>query len=271
LVHATPEQVQAILDLDRVHYVEIAFAGASDHDQSIPLISQDEVRGAYPGGGDVIAGIIDSGVDVRHGDLAISGWGWDVSDPKDPAPWTDVDGHGTHVAGTILGRGIGRADLKGNAAGLGYDATHRFLNVRLNRGTTWGSALDAFNYMATGGGNTPKAMVVNCSWHTSTSGSGTDAVSVDADARAFHDGILWVVAAGNRGKSGGSTINSPAAAKNVLAVANVQDVDGAYDVNGNWTRAARGRLTMAASSRTWPRPAGGSTRPGPARPRPTST
>lgn len=231
LVHATRAQVEALLDLDRVHYVEIAHAAVPDHDQSMPCTSQDEVRGLFPGGGEVIAGVIDSGVDRNHTDTNFFGQGWDLT--GDNTPWTDIDGHGTHVAGTILGRGITNPGYKGAAPGLGWDGTHRFLNVRLYRGngTPWGSALDAFDHMAAGGGGTPRAMVVNGSWHTSTDGFGTDAVSVDADAKAFADGILWVFAAGNRGDAG--TINNPAAAKNVLAVANVQDEDGAM-VNGNY-------------------------------------
>ncbi|MBI3563783.1 MAG: S8 family peptidase [Elusimicrobia bacterium] len=58
--------------------------------------------------------VIDTGIDATHPDLAgqVVG-GVNVTDPARPDAWADDEGHGTHVAGTIAGKG-----LNGGLAGV---------------------------------------------------------------------------------------------------------------------------------------------------------
>ena len=74
----------------------------------------------YSDGNGVIVGLVDTGVDAEHPDLAgriLSGI--DFSDPNQPGGvgngHTDIDGHGTAMAGIIAGHGHGRANSEGIA------------------------------------------------------------------------------------------------------------------------------------------------------------
>lgn len=61
--------------------------------------------------------VIDTGIDAGHPDLAgqVAG-GVNILDPQNPDAWTDDQGHGTHVSGTIAAKG-GPGGLAGVAPG----------------------------------------------------------------------------------------------------------------------------------------------------------
>ena len=159
-------------------------------------------------GSDIVIGLLDSGVDYLHPDLAANMWtnageianngvdddlngyvddvrGWDfVDDDSDPM---DGGGHGTHCAGTMAAvgnNGIG-------VAGVCWRA--RIMPLRFLDQTGFGFASDAalaLEYALMNG-----ARVANCSW-------GTYSYSVtlrDAIAACGEAGTLLVASAGNDG------------------------------------------------------------------------
>ena len=140
---------------------------------------------------------------------------------------TDVNGHGTHTAGSIVGNG--------------------FHSEGQIRGAAWGAQLWAWFCGAGGSGvKTPDspdmlfrpnqanypAFIHSASWgsdmkgaYTTDCGSYDDFVWKNAD-------FLPVFAAGNDGRSGSQTIGSPAAAKNLLTVGATQNLRTGFD--GGW-------------------------------------
>ncbi len=71
--------------------------------------------GVHPGSHATVVGIIDTGVNSAHGDLAANflggrnfvaaGAGGDPTETGNPADYADRHGHGTHVAGAVAGNG----------------------------------------------------------------------------------------------------------------------------------------------------------------------
>ncbi|MEA2268321.1 MAG: thermitase [Solirubrobacteraceae bacterium] len=162
------------------------------------------------GSRDVVVGVVDSGVDVAHPDLAPNRWsdpgetgdgretngidddgdgliddamGWDwVQADNQPL---DENGHGTHVAGTI---GANGNDANG-VVGVAWQAGLMPLRVLDANGSGRVSdVVQAYGYAARHG-----ARVVNASL-------GGDSFSrAERDAIAAAPGVLFVVAAGNDG------------------------------------------------------------------------
>lgn len=147
-------------------------------------------------GAGVTVGVVDTGVDAAHEDLAgqiVPGHDW-VDDDNDP---DDANGHGTHVTGTIAAL----TDNDIGVAGVAPDAHVEALRV-LNAGGI-GSMSDvaaAFAYAGDLG-----LRVVNASL-----GSEYDVQAVE-DAIAAHPGTLYVVAAGNDGVDDDTTPEYPCA------------------------------------------------------------
>jgi thermitase len=156
-------------------------------------------------GAGALVAVVDTGVALGHPDLAGSRWinpretvngldddfngyrddtgGWDwVGDDADPA---DENGHGTHVAGTVLAR----ADNSIGIAGVAPAATLMPLRVLDRDGSgTVADVASAYRYAAAAG-----ARIVNLS----LGGPGLSRVERDAIAAAPR--TLFAVAAGNDG------------------------------------------------------------------------
>ena len=160
----------------------------------------------FTGDPDLRIGVIDTGVDYNHPDLAANIWtnpgeipgnqvdddgngyiddihGWDAAyDDADPI---DDHGHGTHVAGTIAAVGNNEVGVTGVCWRAKIVAI-KFLDSNGNGSTA--VALDALQYaIATG------VKVTNNSW----GGGGYSQALLDAINEAGRQGQLFVAAAGN--------------------------------------------------------------------------
>ncbi|MDP8911019.1 MAG: S8 family serine peptidase [Actinomycetota bacterium] len=169
---------------------------------------------------DLVAAVIDTGIDAAHGDLddgkvlAFK----DFVNGRD-APYDD-HGHGTHVAATIAGDGEARAD-------------------GLHRGVAPAAALVGVKVLDADGSGTTEDVVaalewlienknvygieaVNLSLGESGCSDGTSADSVAVE-KARDAGLVVVVAAGNDGP-GTCTVGAPGAAAAALTVGAMADL-----------------------------------------------
>lgn len=227
----TRAQLERVLELDFVLYVEHVPELRTHDDQSMPMIGQDRTRRDFPGTR-IPIGFIDTGIDSTpwHQDFGTKGFiGWDTTGQ---GVYADGNGHGTHVAGTIFGKGIADGRYKGAAPAVGdVDGFRvfvgRFLN---NNGFGVGNVTDLYNALKADalvfGLVNPRPVAVNNSWggYSNLGFSGTDVNSRNADNTVYYNNQCYVFSAGNLPP--GETAMwaaTPGAAKNVLTVGAVRD------------------------------------------------
>ncbi|UFH56768.1 S8 family peptidase [Spirosoma sp. KNUC1025] len=195
----------------------------------------------HTGTGSVYIGIIDEGYMYAHEDLVINAgknpgevagngidddgnglkddvYGWDFAG-NDNTTFDGInDDHGTHVAGTIGGRG-------GNGKGVaGVCWNVKLLSAKfLGRtgGTTANAikAVDYFTNLKTRAVNPVNIVATSNSW----GGGGFSQGLYDAIVRANNAGILFIAAAGNESSNNDVTANYPSNynVANVIAVASI--------------------------------------------------
>ena len=169
--------------------------------------------------GDLVAAVIDTGIDVGHLDLDEG----KVLAFKDfvngrTASYDD-SAHGTHVAGTIAGDGDGRSD--GANRGVAPRAALVGLKVLDANGSgTMANVTAAIDWVVQNK-DLYGIEAINLSLGASGCADGTDATSVAAD-NAHAAGVVVAVAAGNEGP-GTCTIGSPGAASSALTVGATAD------------------------------------------------
>lgn len=194
------------------------------------------------GSSSVVVGVVDTGVNFNHGDLAANMWvntgeiadngvdddgngviddiyGYNaVSNNGNPL---DDNGHGTHCAGTIGGVGNNGTGVAGINWRVKIMAL-KFLSSS-GSGTTQG-AVDAITYAVHMKQRGVNLRVLSNSW----GGGGYSQALADAIAAANSAGILFVAAAGNEANDNDVSPNYPSNydSANVVAVA-------AVDHNGN--------------------------------------
>lgn len=232
------ERLPDLLALDFVQFIEAQLQDRGYHDESMPMINADETREEY--GGEVshksLAGIIDSGVDVAHTALNhFWWWAWDESVNSTGAT-NDLCGHGSHVAGTILGEPTSSSlQYRGAAPDLGTWQGGRFRIVKYLdlttsgkcSGTTSHSTLYSHMRGTVNDGTVTSAppQVINNSWGNSDGfWFGTESNAVTLDDEVWNYDQVYVFSAGNDGPATG-TIGLPAVAKNALTVGAVVDFD----------------------------------------------
>ena len=215
----------------------------------------------------VVVGVIDSGVDVGHPDLASQIWinpgencagcrsngvdddgngyvddwrGWDFADgDNDPS---DDNGHGTHVAGTIGAAGNNGVGITGVAWNV------RLMPLKFIGADGTGTAADAISailYASSKG-----AQVTNNSY----GGDGFSEAMLDAIRSADSAGSLFVAAAGNSFTDTDEEPNYPSSydAPNVISVA----ASDAFDHRAWFSNYGRTSVDVAAPGMnvysTWP-------------------
>lgn len=159
--------------------------------------------------------VLDTGVDPAHPDFA--GRIGATRDFTGTGTIQDGHGHGTHVAGTILGTGAASEPLRRGVAPGAELMAGKVLN-------DYGWGLDSWIIdgmeWAVGSG----ADIVNMSFGGGARSDATDPMSMAVDHLAEESGTLFVVAAGNEGSE--SSVVSPGNASMALTV-------GAVDRNGD--------------------------------------
>lgn len=168
----------------------------------------------------IIVGVIDTGVDHRHPDLADNMWtragkhGYDFYD-NDDDPMDEQD-HGTHCAGTIAGvgnNGIGVTGVSWNA---------KIMALRFMGPDGSGATSDAVRCIDWGVAN--GAHILSNSW----GGPDTSPELSEAVSRAERKGVLFIAAAGNTGGGGNNNDQRPSYPSS-LRQANIISV-GAIDI-----------------------------------------
>ncbi len=190
------------------------------YEWDLTAIRAPEAWDVTTGSAQVTVGVVDTGLDASHPDLAPNLWtnpgesgggretngldddgngriddvhGWDYVD-NDAQP-QDGNGHGTHVSGTIAARGN---DATG-VAGLNWSSAIMPLRVLADDGSGYVSdAIRAYTYAARNG-----ARVVNASL------GGPSFSRAEHDAIAAAPNTLFVVAAGNDGADNDATPDYP--------------------------------------------------------------
>ncbi|MCB9882422.1 MAG: S8 family serine peptidase [Planctomycetes bacterium] len=221
----TKSDLAKILDLPFVSFVEKRVTHTRAHDQSMAMTHQDLLRKTYGGRG-ISVGVIDSGYYYQHRDLSLLAVGWDT---VGTGVYNDENGHGTHVAGTMIGRGIADKRYVGGLPTTATDGTDRiFVGRYLNKaGSGVGTVSTLYNALRssyTSGGLTSQPPVaINNSWgaYRSTGYNGADSSSRTVDAYIWSYNQTYVFAAGNEGST--AKARTPGVAKNVVTVGGTDD------------------------------------------------
>ena len=223
------ESLRRAVRADFVLTVEPVGVVKAVHDTAVPAMGVDSLRiytgspGVFSGNGgaSVPIGVMDTGLNIRHADIAThreSICGANFVPMGEEDLWFDVNGHGTHVTGTIVGNGYATAGLAGMAPSVGHV---RFAKV-LNHGG-WGthdSIVRGMDFLGRPSdcedSRAAMPQIVNLSFAISSRlYEGRGATARKLDAVVWDTGQLYVVAQANAGNDG---LSSYASAKNSLPV-----------------------------------------------------
>ena len=172
-----------------------SYASTADADE-------DNIEGYAAGGGDVVIGSIDTGVDFTHPEFTgrlIAGKDW-YSNDNDP---TDSDGHGTHTTGTMAGSTVGVAGVSGAAVHVKVYVQR----VCGQRGCPTSAIVNAILAAA----DYPNLVAMNLS----LGGSSESQAEKNAIAYAASKNVLVIASAGNAGTG---TVECPACDDNAISV-----------------------------------------------------
>lgn len=206
-----------------------AQAGPSDRTPwGMEAIYNDSSLQATSGGNGVKVAVLDTGVNINHNDLTGSAEQCkDFTNRRSPlvnGSCTDKNGHGTHVAGTVLAHGGAGNGIYGVAPEAELWA-YKVLN---DQGSGYSDDIaGAIQHAADEAVRTGTNVVISMSLGSSSKST----LIADAVDYAYGKGVLVVAAAGNSGPNA-NTIGYPGALTNAVAVAALEDVqeNGTYRV-----------------------------------------
>lgn len=182
-------------------------------DVSVPQVGAPAAWQAGHTGAGVKIAVLDGGYDAAHPDLkgAVKGEKDFVGDGNGTK---DADGHGTHVASTVAGRG---AASGGKYTGVAKGADLLIGKVCGYNDCPYDAIIAGMEWAVASG-----AKVVNLSLGGGAT-DGTDPLSMEVNRLTAASGALFVIAAGNQGPTG--KVSNPASADAALAVASVTKQD----------------------------------------------
>lgn len=184
-------------------------------DTSIPKISAPKVWETGLKGTDIKVAVVDTGIDDTHPDfegriVAVKSFVGDSA--------RDDNGHGTHVAGTVLGSG---AKSNGKYMGVAPEAKLYVAKVlRADGGGSMSGVMAGIEWAVL----EQQVQIVNLSLGGIGSCDGTDALSVLCDEAVTQAGVIMCVAAGNTGPNS-KTVGPPGCARYVITVGAMTDND----------------------------------------------
>ncbi|MGC5323854.1 S8 family serine peptidase [Brevibacillus sp. SYSU BS000544] len=210
---ASGKEIEKLLESDDVIAVVPVYENKLFNDVAAKIIHSDKLEGIGYTGKNQIVGVADSGLDTGdtsniHQDFTgrikkLYG----IGRPGDPS---DPHGHGTHVAGSILGSGKASG---GDYKGMAPDAKlvfHSFLTEDGKLNTDLETILnDAYK---------DGARIHSDSWGAPVEGEYTESAAYTDEFLWEHKDMTVLFAAGNEGDNGYKTIGSPGTAKNVITV-----------------------------------------------------
>ncbi|MCH8092853.1 MAG: S8 family serine peptidase, partial [Proteobacteria bacterium] len=217
--------VSALLRNPRVVTVEAdieahAIDAELDNSWGVERIGAGTVHAAANKGAGVKIAVIDTGIDYTHPDLdANYAGGWDFfNNDGDPM---DDNGHGTHVAGTIVAEDDGAG-----VVGVAPDADIYALKVLNENGAGFFSDIIAAVEWTVANG----IQVTNNSYGSSRDPGTIVKAAFDNSAAA---GVLHIAAAGNSGRANGKgdNVGYPARYASVVAVA----ATNSNDARASWS------------------------------------
>jgi subtilisin len=180
------------------------------------------------GGGGVTVAVLDTGVNINHKDLL--GQAQQCKDFTQRSAdlvndfCNDKNGHGTHVAGSVLAHGGNGTGIYGVAPEADLWA-YKVLN---DRGSGYSDDIaNAIRHAADEATRTSSKVIISMSLGSSSK----DSLIASAVDYAYSKGVLVVAAAGNDGPTA-NTIGYPGALPNAIAVAALENVqqNGTYRV-----------------------------------------
>jgi serine protease len=201
----------------RTGLLPASYASTNDADE-------DAIEGIAAGGGDVVVGSIDTGVDPNHPEFSgrlIAGTDWyDPKTSNDPPDDTADEGHGTHTTGTMAGTTVGVAGVTGASP-------HVKVFVQRVCGAN-GCPTTAIVNAITAAADQPGMVAMNLS----LGGNSESTAEKNAIAYAAGKGVLVIASAGN---SGSGKVACPACDPNAISVAATtwQDQLAAYSQKGS--------------------------------------
>ena len=227
-----------VLSADFVLSVEPVPVITANLESSVPVMGVDGFRQYDPiverfsgiTGSGIPVGILDTGLntshmDIAHGRASICGANFVTDELWDL--WFDLDGHGTHVFGTVAGAGRVNPVLAGIAPGLSHLRIGKVLSAHgigsednIRRGMDYLSVPTNCSWQGTVS-EAVKPLIVNMSLSaTSLTFSGRGVGERKLDSVVHGHSQLYVVAQANRAQQGFSNYGT---AKNSLAVGAVDD------------------------------------------------
>ena len=212
-LQASAQRIQALTQDPDVDTVWLDLPVHTCLDVSVPLLGVPKVWATGIQGRGIMIGVVDTGVDASHPDLAGR-----VAATQDftGEGFSDGHGHGTHVCSIAAGSGMASS---GKYVGVAPEATLLVAKVLRASGSGMTSDVMAGVEWAVN----QKAQVINLSLGATGPCDGSDALSATCDA-AWQRGVVVCVAAGNEGPGSG-TVGSPGCAHKVITVGATDDQD----------------------------------------------